>query len=112
MPPQPPTNSVARTQLRYRALWCTACQRQFNERTGTPFNYLEFLTDIVLFVVIWRLRYKLSLRDLAEMFLERGFEFTHDAVRAWVDRFASLIVDQLRSKRKGQAGRCWYVDET
>ncbi len=25
-----------------------------------------------------RLRYKLSLRDLAEMFLERGFVFTHE----------------------------------
>jgi transposase-like protein len=28
-----------------------------------------------------RLRSKLSLRDLAEMFLERGFEFTHEALR-------------------------------
>jgi hypothetical protein len=51
------------------------------ERTGTPFNFLEYPTDIVLLVVLWRLRYKLSLRDLAEMFLERGFEFTHEAVR-------------------------------
>jgi len=48
---------------------------------GTPFNYLEYPSDIVLLVVLWRLRYKLSLRDLAEMFLERGFEFTHEAVR-------------------------------
>jgi hypothetical protein len=51
------------------------------ERTGTPFNFLEYPTDIVLLVVLWRLRYKLSLRDLAEMFLERGFEFTYEAVR-------------------------------
>ncbi len=36
----------------------------FNERTGTPFNCLEFPTDVVLLVVLWRLRYKLSLRDL------------------------------------------------
>jgi hypothetical protein len=57
------------------------CKRTFNERTGTPFNYLEYPTDIILLVVLWRLRYKLSLRDLAEMFLERGFEFTHEAVR-------------------------------
>jgi len=32
----------------------------------------------VLQVVLWRLRYKLSLRDLAEMFLERGFSFTRE----------------------------------
>ena len=49
------------------------CKRTFNERTGTPFNFLDYPTDIVLLVVLWRLRYKLSLRDLAEMFLERGF---------------------------------------
>ncbi len=88
------------------------CKRTFNERTGTPFNFLEYPTDIVLLVVLWRLRYKLSLRDLAEMFLERGFVFTHEAVRDWEARFASLMADQLRAKRRGQAGRSWYVDET
>jgi hypothetical protein len=50
------------------------CKRTFNERTGTPFNSLEYPTDIVLLVVLWRLRYKLSLHDLAEMVLERGFD--------------------------------------
>jgi putative transposase len=29
----------------------------------------------LLFVVLWPLRYKLSLRDLAEMFLIRGLVF-------------------------------------
>ena len=106
------TELAKRTQLGYRIFRCSACRRQFNERTATPFNYLEFPTDIVLLVVLWRLRYKLSLRDLAEMFLERGFEFTHEAVREWEARFAPLVVDQLRAKRKGQAGRSWHVDET
>jgi putative transposase len=32
-------------------------------------------------VVFWRLRYMLSLRDLAEMFLTRGFIFTYEAAR-------------------------------
>ncbi len=66
----------------------------------------------MLLVVLWRLRYKLSLRDLAEMFLERGFEFTHEAVREWEARFAPLVADKLRAKRTGQAGRSWHVDET
>jgi DDE domain len=88
------------------------CQRTFNGRTGTLFNFLEYPTDIVLLVVLGRLRYKLSLRDLAEMVLERGFEFTHEAVRDWEARFAPLIADQLRAKRRGQAGTSWYVDET
>lgn len=37
-----------RTQLGYRTFRYAACRRQFNERTGTPYNYLEFPTDIVL----------------------------------------------------------------
>jgi putative transposase len=101
-----------RTSLGYRVFRCSACQRTFNERTGSPFNFLEFPTDLVLLVVIWRLRYKLSLRDLAEMFLVRGLPFTHEAVREWEARFAPLIADRLRAKRRGKAGPSWYLDET
>jgi len=66
----------------------------------------------VLLVVLWRLRYKLSLRDLAEMFLARGFVFSHEAVRDWEARFAPLLADRLRAKRRGQAGITWHADET
>jgi transposase-like protein len=48
--------------------------------------------DVVLLAVVWRLRYKLSLRDVAEMFLARGFTFTHEAIRDWEARFAPLIM--------------------
>jgi transposase-like protein len=101
-----------KTQLDYATYFCSRCKHIFNERTGTPFNYLEFPTDIVLLVVLWRLRYKLSLRDVAELFLERGFVFTHETVRDWEERFAPFIADHLRKKRCGQVGRSWYVDET
>lgn len=93
-----------KTKLGYATFFCPQCQHFFNERTGTPFNYLEFPTDVVLLAVLWRLRYKLSLRDVAEMFLARGFTFTHEAIRDWEARFAQLITDQLRTKRRGQAG--------
>ncbi len=83
-----------------------------NERTGTPFNHLQYPTDLVLLVVLWRLRYKLSLRDLAEMFLERGFVFSHEAVRDWEARFAPLLTARLRAKRRGQHSTKWHADET
>ena len=101
-----------KTTLGYRTFRCSTCKRFFNERTGTAFNLLEYPTDMVLLVVLWRLRYKLSLRDVAEMFLVRGFVFTHEAVRDWEARFAPLLADQLRTKRRGKAGTSWYVDET
>ena len=50
------------TVLGYQIFHCRHCQRKFNERTGTPFNFLEYPTDIVLLVVLWRLRYRLTLR--------------------------------------------------
>lgn len=106
------TQLARKTSLGYPTFRCLQCRRKFKERTGTLFNYLTFPTDVVLLVVLWRLRYKLSLRDLSEMFLVRGFEFTHEAVRDWEARFAPLITEQLRARRKGKAGRSWYSDET
>ena len=69
-------------------------------------------TDIVFLVVLWRLRYPLSLRHLSEMFLERGFAFSHETVRAWEALVAPLLTEQLRARRKGKAGTRWHADET
>ena len=66
------TARAKKTVMGYRTFECRHCQRTLNERTGTPFKHLEYPTASVLLVVFWQLRYKLSLRDLAEMFLERG----------------------------------------
>ena len=57
-------------------------------------------------------RYKLSLRDLSEMMLDRGIELTHESVRIWEARFAPLVGDFLRLRRRGLGGESWYVDET
>jgi DDE superfamily endonuclease len=46
------------------------------------------------------------------MFLERGYVFTHEAVRDWEARFAPLFTERLRIKRQGKAGKRWYVDKT
>ncbi len=101
-----------RTALGYRTFRCGHCQRIVNERTGTPYNHLPYPTDLVLLVVLCRRRYKRSLRDLAEMFLERGFVFSHETVRDWEARFAPLLADRLRAKRRGQGGTKWHADET
>jgi hypothetical protein len=90
----------------------TAMDAPHTQRTGTPFNHLEFPTEIVFQVVTFRLLFKLSLRDLVRMFLMRGYEFTHETVRDWEERFPPLIAEQLRRNRKGRVGRRWYVDET
>jgi putative transposase len=65
-----------RTELGYRRFRCRDCHRECNERTGTLFNRLQYPSDVVCLVVVWRLRYKLSLRDLAEIYhwFTEGFD--------------------------------------
>jgi putative transposase len=101
-----------RAALGYRTFRCRACRRAFNERTGTPYNHLQYPTDLVLLVVLWRLRYKLSLRGPGELILARGFGFSHKVVRDWEARFAPLPTARLRARRRGQGGPKWPADET
>ncbi len=51
------------------------------KRSGRILNRARYPSDVIALVVFWRLRYKLRLRDLPEMFLIRGVEFTYEAVR-------------------------------
>ena len=62
-PSRPLSKSIGTTDLGYGVFRYSAGWRKFNERTGPPFNHLEFPTDIVFQVVWCRLRYKLSLPD-------------------------------------------------
>ena len=82
---------ASRTALGYRRFRCRDCRRGFNERTGMPFNRLQYP---------------------AEMFLQRGIIFTHDAVREWERKLAALLSGALRKRRYGMVGTSWYVDET
>jgi putative transposase len=93
------------TSLGYASFGCHRCGRRFNERTGTAFNHVQFPTDIVLLVVLWRLRYKLSLRDLTEMFLVRGYTFTPEAVREWEARFAHASQCPVESQAAWSGGQ-------
>ena len=101
-----------RTSLGYRTFYCRDCDRRFNERSDTPFNDLQFPTDIVLLAVLWRLRYKLGFRDVAELLLQRGFDISHETIRFWEFRFTPMVSENLRTKRRGVAGHSWYLDET
>ena len=101
-----------RTARGYRRFRCRVCGKQFNERSGGILNRAQYPSDVIALVVFWRLRYKLSLRDLPEMFLIRGIEFSYEAVRDWEAKLTPSLIDNLRRRRKGRIGKSWYVDET
>src|SRR4051794_6593045 len=95
------TERSDRTAHGYRRFRCQGCGRGFNERTGSVLNRLQLPTDVVFLIVLWRLRMKLSLRDLAEILLLRGLVFSHEAIRDWEAKLAPLLTDALRKRRAG-----------
>jgi putative transposase len=106
------TERPERTAQGYRRFRCHTCGKQFNERTGTALNRAQYPSDVIALVVLWRLRYRLSLRDLVEMFALRGVVFSHEAVREWEVKLTPALAEELRRRRTGRVGRSWYVDET
>jgi transposase-like protein len=106
------TERPERTAHGYRRFRCRDCAKQFNKRTSTVLNRAQYPSNVVALVVLWRLRYKLSLRDLPEMFALRGMVFCHEAVRDWEAKLTPAMAEELRRRRRGKVGRSWYVDET
>jgi putative transposase len=98
-----------------RRFRCRACGRGFNERSSGVLNRAQYPSDVISLVVLWRLRYRLTLPDLAEMFLLRGMVFSHEAVRDWEAKLAPVLAGELRQSRRRKGGtgrRSWHVDET
>jgi putative transposase len=75
------TERQDRTAQGYRRFRCRDCGRQFNERSAGVLNRTQYPSDVIALVVLWRLRYRFTLRDLSEMFLERGIIFSHQGQR-------------------------------
>ena len=104
-----------RTARGYRRFRCRSFRRQFNGRSAGLLNRAHYPSDVIALVVLWRLRYRLTLRDLSEMFLVRGIVFSHEAVRDWEAKRAPVLAGELRRRRRGKGGargRHWHVDET
>src|SRR4051794_24235723 len=106
------TERPERTAQGYRRFRCRARGKQFNERSDTLLNRTQYPSDVIALVVLWRLRYKLSPRDLPEMFAVRGIVFSHEAVREWEAKLTPVLAEDLRRRRRGKVGRSWHVDET
>ena len=99
----------------YRRFRCRDCGKQFNERSDGVLNRASLPSDIIAFVVFCRLRYRLTLRDLSEIMLLRGFTVSHECVRQWEAKLLPVMGEALRKRRHGtgrSSGQSWYVDET
>ena len=99
----------------YRRFRCRDCDKQFNERSDGVLNRASLPSDIIAFVVFCRLRYRLTLRDLSEIMLLRGFTISHESIRWWELKLLPVMGEALRKRRYGIgriSGQSWYADET
>jgi transposase-like protein len=62
-------------------------------------NRTPLPSDIIVFVVSCRLRYRLTPRDLSEIMALRGIEVSHEAIRGWEAKLLPIVGDKLRKRR-------------
>jgi putative transposase len=67
--------------------------------------------EIIMLFVYMKCRFSLSYRDLEEIMMIRGATIDHSTLQRWVRRFACLI-DQRVRKRKRPVNNSWRMDET
>ncbi len=105
----------------YRRFRCHDCGKRCNERSAGLLHRARYPSDVVALVVLRRLRYRLTLRDLGETFLMRGIAFSHGRAAKRIDgrdqeaKLAPVLAGELRRRRHGRGGargRDWHVDET
>ena len=82
----------------YRRFRCRDCGRQSNERSGSVLNRASLPSDIIVFVVFCRLRYRLTLGDLSEIMLLRTFTVSYKCVRQWEAKLLPVIGEALRKR--------------
>ena len=86
---------------------------QAHRPPANPGRFTQYPSDVIALVVLWRLRYRLTLRDLSEMFLVRGIVFSYEAVREWEAKLIPILSDELRHRRRRyRLAPSWYVDES
>ncbi len=70
----------------------------------------RFPSQIIAHAVWLYVRFKLSLREVEEMLLERGIDASYESIRRWTVKFGPRIARDLR-KRQARPGDVWHLDE-
>jgi putative transposase len=84
-------------------------------KADNPFRYFHSSPEIIRMVVMLYVRYPLSLRNVEDLLFERGYDFCHETVRLWWNRFGPMFAAEIRRRRVGHMRRFrhwrWHLDE-
>ena len=75
------------------------------------FSGCHFPQEIIMQALRYYLAYKLSYREIEEIFAERNIRFDHSTLNRWVIKYAPLLEANFR-KRKRKVADSWRMDET
>ncbi|SBT15601.1 IS6 family transposase [Vibrio celticus] len=75
------------------------------------FSGRHFPSCIILQAIRYCVSYKLSYREIEEIFAERGIDTDHSTINRWVIRYAPLLEHRARGRKKPVAAS-WRMDET
>jgi transposase, IS6 family len=64
----------------------SAIAAKLKQRAKADFKGRHHEAALIVQAVSWYLRYRLSYRDIEELFLERGLEVDHSTLNRWVLR--------------------------
>lgn len=56
-------------------------------------------------------RYKLSLRDVSEILLDRGVEITYETIRKQCKTWGPVFAKEIRRKKGSSFKDKWHIDE-
>jgi transposase, IS6 family len=88
-----------------------ALVEKLKRRSKDDFKGRPYEATLILQAVSWYRRYRLSYREIEELFRERGFAVDHSTLNRWVLAYAPLIERRLRQFCKPPCGSI-RVDET
>ncbi len=65
----------------------------------SPFRSFKTSPEIIRLAVMLFIRFPLSLRNVEDLFHERGIEISHETVRYWWNRFGPMFAAEIRGNR-------------
>ena len=75
------------------------------------FTGRHYPSDIIMQALRYYLAYKLSYREIEEIFTERNIHFDHSTLNRWVIKYAPQLDAIFRNKKRRVSGS-WRMDET
>jgi putative transposase len=84
-------------------------------KPASPFRYFNASPEVIRLVVPMYVRVPLSVRNVEDLWFERGIDICHETVRMWWNSFGPMFAGEERRKRvypmRGFRHGHWHLDD-